>query len=221
MARQGPFSPEWAAYIHTGFLGWVNAVIESRPEVHEACRALAGRRLCFVADPIGIETRTLQAFTAFEADGLLGSLSLDASLNHEPEVIIHLGPGFFVDAVSTGLAQLAAPFLPFGTADQGTSAAGPSLKGVRIEGDAALAQKLMPLIESLKNQRPEPPALLRFLTPKPQPASHDPEALPFVSKVELRQQVSQLRSLRESLDRLEKRLKTLQTSRTNLFSITR
>lgn len=213
MARQGPFSPEWAAYSHAGFLGWVNAVIESRPEVHEACRALAGRRLCFVADPIGIETHTLQAFTAFEADGLLGSLSLDASLNHESEVTIHLGPGFFVDAASTGLAQLAASFLPFGTTDQGTSAAGPSLKGVRIEGDAALAQKLMPLIESLKNQLPEPPVLLRFLTPKPQPASQDPEALPFVSKVEMRQQVSQLRTLRESLDRLEKRLKTLQTSR--------
>lgn len=212
MARQGLFSPEWSAYSQAGFLGWVNVVIESRPEVHQACRALAGRRLCFVADPMGMETRTLQAFTAFEADGLLGTLSLDASLNHEPEVTIHLGPGFFVDAASTGLAQLAASFLPFGTQDQGTSAAGPSLKGVRIEGDAALAQKLMPLIESLKNQRPELPVFLRFLTPKPQPASQDPEALPFVSKVELRQQASQLRTLREGLDRLEKRLKTLQTS---------
>ncbi|MGA0101050.1 MAG: hypothetical protein ACO3V3_02070 [Burkholderiaceae bacterium] len=207
MARQGFFNPEWAAYGRSSFMGWVNSVIEARPELHEACRPLAGRRLCFVVDPIGLDANRLQIFTAFEADGLLHSLSLDASLHHEPEVTIHLGPGFFVEAASTGIAQFAASFLPFGVPAQDAQAAGPSLKGVRIEGDAALAQRLMPLIETLKSQQPELPHFLSFFKPRTTQASQDPEAMPFVSKVELRQQASRLRTLREGIDRLDKRLK--------------
>ena len=208
MARQGFFNPEWAAYGRSSFMGWVNSAIEARPELHEACRPLAGRRLCFVVDPIGLDANRLQIFTAFEADGLLHSLSLDASLHHEPEVTIHLGPGFFVEAASTGIAQLAASFLPFGVPAQDAQAAGPSLKGVRIEGDAALAQRLMPLIETLKSQQPELPHFLSFFfKPRTTQASQDPETMPFVSKVELRQQASRLRTLREGIDRLDKRLK--------------
>ena len=209
MARQGFFNPEWAAYGRSSFMGWVNSAIEARPELHEACRPLAGRRLCFVVDPIGLDANRLQIFTAFEADGLLHSLSLDASLHHEPEVTIHLGTGFFVEAASTGIAQFASSFLPFGVPAQDAQAAGPSLKGVRIEGDAALAQRLMPLIETLKSQQPELPHFLSFFfKPRTTQASQDPEAMPFVSKVELRQQASRLRTLREGIDRLDKRLKT-------------
>lgn len=207
MARQGFFNPEWAAYGRSSFMGWVNSVIEARPELYEACRPLAGRRLCFVVDPIGLDANRLQVFTAFEADGLLHSLSLDASLNHEPEVTIHLGPGFFVEAASTGIAQFAASFLPFGAPVHDAQAAGPSLKGVRIEGDASIAQRLMPLIETLKSQQPELPGFLSFFKPKTKGALQDPEAMPFVSKVELRQQASRLRTLREGIDRLDKRLK--------------
>ena len=90
MAGQGLFSPQWLDYSRASFLGWVNSIIESRPELHEACQPLAGRRLCFVVDPVGLEANRLQAFTAFESDGLLRALSLDASLNHEPEVTIYL-----------------------------------------------------------------------------------------------------------------------------------
>jgi hypothetical protein len=207
MARQGFFNPEWAAYGRSSFMGWVNSTIEARPELHEACQPLAGRRLCFVVDPIGLDANRLQVFTAFEADGLLHSLSLDASLNHEPEVTIHLGPGFFVEAASTSIAQFAASFLPFGAPVQDAQATGPSLKGVRIEGDAALAQRLMPLIETLKSQQPDLPGFLSLFKPKAMQASQDPEAMPFVSKVELRQQASRLRTLREGIDRLDKRLK--------------
>lgn len=200
-------SPEWTAYGQSGFLGWVNSLIESRPDLHQACQPLAGRRLCFVLDPLGLEASQLKVFTAFEADGLLGTFSLDALANPEPEVTIHLGPSFFVETASTGLAQFAASFLPTGGSEQAASTAGPSLKGVSIQGDAALAQKLMPLIQSLKDHAPQGPAFFRLLKPRFGQADQDPSTLPFVSKADLRQQAARLRTLREGIDRLSKRLK--------------
>lgn len=133
-----------------------------------------------------------------------------------PDVTLWITGAFFSNMAGQATASLwpqkktkdAAPAAgPFGAAAPSGPAA---LQGVRIEGDAALAQRLMPLLEVMRARlSPFQLAISRFpLVGAAQRAAHYAvyDAGILVRREELAAHAQSLRALRERIDRLEKRI---------------
>ena len=144
------------------------------------------------------------------------------SPNIPTDVTLGLSPAFF----STIAGQATAGLWPRSTSsasDEGQTAprsggstrpTGPAaLQGVRIEGDAAIAQRFMPLLEVMRARlSPFQLALARFpLVGLAQRAAHYAvyDAGILVRRAVLLAHSQAVRALRERLDRLEKRAKLI------------
>lgn len=186
LAGQGSFAP---AAVLTRLL---NFAIERDPLVHQACQGLAGRvlRLQLESSP----GRHLD--WCFAADGLLEAVSL-SSRQASQEAIEPVPPCLVLTLQPAALKSI------FSTEAHGVS-------GIRIEGDAALAERLGPLVAVLR----EKVSLWRLAL-----ASH-PIALAatetvldaatngrfVLTRAQVNDTAQRLRRLREGLDRLEQRL---------------
>lgn len=171
----------------------LNFAIESDPLIHEACKGIAGRvirlRLESVSDKF-VDWR-------FAADGLLEAVSLpqpagEGSVVNEPDLILTLQPAALKSVMSADSHRVS---------------------GIRIEGDAALAERLAPLVAVLK----EKVSLWRLALANHPIALAATEAVlgaaksgRFLLSREQADETSQrLRRLRESLDRADRRLRQL------------
>jgi ubiquinone biosynthesis protein UbiJ len=167
----------------------LNWAIERDESLHQVLRGLAGKRIRVLL-PAGAVLDW-----AIEADGLLQDLSLAGSESaaHSPHVVIQM---------NTGLS--------------GASASG-AARGVRIEGDASVAERLGPLLNLVKERvspwehfwNNSPAGLLAKQVADY--AMH--EARVVVSRDQADQHQAQLRQLRDAIDRLEKRIDQFERTR--------
>lgn len=216
-------------YGSQGFLAAVNFAIERDDELHDAMRGLAGKTLAFRLDIPGV-FNGLSFYGRFAADGLLedllaepgprpeSSFTAQPSLSHRSvpvaDVSLWLSSDFFSSTMSQTLQALRPTQDAPGSNDLGiggTAAMGPSaLRGIRIEGDAALAQRLVPLLDVLRS-RVTPLQLAISSSPLARMAQKAVHYLVYdagvlVTKPELADHAKSVRSLRERIDRLEKRV---------------
>jgi ubiquinone biosynthesis protein UbiJ len=175
----------------SNLLAALNWAIEKDEALHEALRGLAGKKIAVVL-PFGVRVNW-----ALEADGLLHELNLASAANHS----------------NTGNQQES---FASREPDVVITVAGKIAKGVRIEGAAAVVEKLAPLGKLVKERvspweqfwANSPPALAakqladyaiyeaNLVTSRQQAASH----------------LEALRELKNSLDRLEKRIERLENN---------
>ncbi len=169
----------------------INFAIERDVDLHDQLRGLAGRVIAMAFDlPGPLQGKTLRLTLA--ADGLLAESSVP---DVQPDVTLQITPDFFTGAVEQFFSPLPS---------------GPSLKGVRIQGDAAVAEQLGPLIAVIRS-RTSP--VVDAITSHPAAflakravdyAIHDAKLV--VTKTEFQSHVQDLRTLRDAIDRLEKKL---------------
>jgi ubiquinone biosynthesis protein UbiJ len=169
----------------SNLLSALNWAIEKDEELHEALRGLAGKKIVVIL-PFGVRVNW-----SVEADGLL----------HEIGVASSSTP---VDSAETNLVR---------DPDVVITLSGQGAKGVRIEGDAATVEKLAPLGKLLKDRvspweqfwANSPPALAA----KQMADYAIYEANWVVSRQQAAEHLEALRELKNSLDRLEKRVDRL------------
>ena len=200
----------------------INFAIERDQDLHDHLKALAGKTIELVFDlqgPLQGKRVRLQ----IEADGLLHEPSIQqssavapaqssqapqvADQDGEANVTLQIGGEFFVGA----LEQVVAGGLGSG------AAAGPGMKGIRIQGDAAVAEKLGPLIAVIRSKTApvfdaatsHPLAFVakRFVDY----AIHDAKLV--VTKQDFQAHTQDVRSLRDATDRLEKKIQALEQAR--------
>ena len=206
----------------------INFAIERDQDLHDHLKPLAGKTIELVFDIQGpLQGRRIRL--TLEADGLLhepttgtsgsttsqsmSSVVADAkatasSLSEEPsaaDVTLQIGSEFFVgaleQAVSGGLG----------------ASAGPGMKGIRIQGDAAVAEKLGPLIAVIRAKTsPVVDAVtshpLAFMAKRlVDYAIHDAKLV--VTKQDFQAHAQELRGLRDAADRLEKKIQILEQAR--------
>ena len=207
----------------------INFAIERDEDLHDHLKPLAGKTIELVFDLQGpLQGKRLRL--QIEADGLLrepsasaqssqvtvSSAQLAAQANQsseakqEADVTLQVGSEFFVgaleQAVSGGLG----------------ATAGPGMKGIRIQGDAAVAEKLGPLIAVIRAKTsPVVDAVtshpLAFMAKRlVDYAIHDAKLV--VTKQDFQDHTQQLRSLRDATDRLEKKIQALEQSRAETSS---
>ena len=206
----------------------INFAIERDQDLHDHLKPLAGKTIELVFDIQGpLQGRRIRL--TLEADGLLhepttgtsgsttpqsmSSVVADAkatvsSLSEEPsaaDVTLQIGSEFFVgaleQAVSGGLG----------------ASAGPGMRGIRIQGDAAVAEKLGPLIAVIRAKTsPVVDAVtshpLAFMAKRlVDYAIHDAKLV--VTKQDFQAHAQDLRGLRDAADRLEKKIQILEQAR--------
>ena len=130
-----------------------------------------------------------------------------------PDVTLWLTGAFFSNMAGQATASLWPQEAKTNKTASATPSSGPAaLQGVRIEGDAALAQRLMPLLEVMRARlSPFQLAIARFpLVGAAQRAAQYAvyDAGILVRREELAAHAQSLRALRERIDRLEKRVRT-------------
>jgi len=161
----------------------LNCAIEADPDLHAHMKSLAGKRLelRFPAIPSG----EFSVHWSLAADGLLHDLSAGVSrASVEPvDVSLVLTPAFF---------------------------SGAGMRGVRIEGDASVAEQLSPLMALMKS-RVAPLQQAFEASPLPdivkRAASYvSDEAQLVVNASQMAAHQQELRELRNAIDRFEKRL---------------
>ena len=199
----------------------INFAIERDEDLHDHLKPIAGKTIELVFDlqgPLQGKRVRLQ----IEADGLLHEPSVKqpsavapaqssqvpqvADEEGEANVTLQIGSEFFVGA----LEQVVAGGL-------GSAAAGPGMKGIRIQGDAAVAEKLGPLIAVIRSKTApvfdaatsHPLAFVakRFVDY----AIHDAKLV--VTKQDFQAHAQELRGLRDAADRLEKKIQILEQAR--------
>lgn len=176
----------------------LNFAIERDEALHEQLKGLAGRRVAvrFMV-PGPWDGQTLE--WVFAADGLLESVARARSaegLAVAPDVTLGLTSEFFGSAITQVVSGRPTPASSF--------------KGVRIEGDAAVAEQLGPLLAVFK-ERLDPVRLLIARSPA---ASMAKQAIDYaihdagwvLTREEFEPHTKAVRSLRDAIDRLEKRL---------------
>ncbi|MFZ9997605.1 MAG: hypothetical protein ACO3FG_07315 [Burkholderiaceae bacterium] len=207
----------------------INFAIERDQDLHDHLKPLAGKTIELVFDLQGpLQGKRLRL--QIEADGLLREPSGSAQSSQvtvssgqtpaqanqsseaklEADVTLQVGGEFFVgafeQAVSGGLG----------------ATAGPGMKGIRIQGDAAVAEKLGPLISVI---RAKTSPVFDAVTSHPLAfmakrlvdyAIHDAKLV--VTKQDFQDHTQQLRSLRDAADRLEKKIQALEQSRAETSS---
>lgn len=177
----------------SNLLAALNWAIEKDEALHEALRGLAGKTITVVL-PFGVRVNW-----ALEADGLLHELNFASTANlpntntsHSQESLSSREP----DVLITVTGQIA--------------------KGVRIEGAAAVVEKLAPLGKLLKDR----------ISPWEQFWANSPPALAakqladyaiyeanlVASRQRAASHLEALRELKNSLDRLEKRIERLENN---------
>jgi ubiquinone biosynthesis protein UbiJ len=200
----------------------INFAIERDEDLHDHLKPLAGKTIELVFDlqgPLQGKRVRLQ----IEADGLLhepsakhvppaasvpsSQLPQSSDEDGEANVTLQIGSEFFVGALEQAVA---------GGLGSG-AAAGPGMKGIRIQGDAAVAEKLGPLIAVIRSKTApvfdavtsHPLAFLakRFVDY----AIHDAKLV--VTKQDFQAHAQDLRSLRDAADRLEKKIQALEQAR--------
>jgi ubiquinone biosynthesis protein UbiJ len=197
----------------------INFAIERDEDLHDHLKPLAGKTIELVFDlqgPLQGKRVRLQ----IEADGLLHEPSAkhassaaslpstqSADEDREANVTLQIGSEFFVGA----LEQVVAGGLGSG------AAAGPGMKGIRIQGDAAVAEKLGPLIAVIRSKTApvfdaatsHPLAFMakRFVDY----AIHDAKLV--VTRQDFQSHTQDLRTLRDAADRLEKKIQALEQAR--------
>jgi len=178
-------------------LAALNFAIEHDRALHDHLRGLAGRRMTVEFDgfaPLKVPSVSAQ----FALDGLLEAVRLDSP--EAADVRLTLSPAFFLATAEQLLSGQAAAV---------------SLKGLRIEGDAEVAQQLVPLIQLMRSR----------LSPFGQAASqswpvqaaqraahfavHETDVLATRPMVEAQQQA--LQALRDRIARFEKRLQAFES----------
>jgi hypothetical protein len=206
----------------------INFAIERDQDLHDHLKPLAGKTIELVFDIQGpLQGRRIRL--TLEADGLLhepttgvsgattsqptssvvaSANATASSLSEEPsaaDVTLQIGSEFFVgaleQAVSGGLG----------------ASAGPGMKGIRIQGDAAVAEKLGPLIAVIRAKTsPVVDAVtshpLAFMAKRlVDYAIHDAKLV--VTKQDFQAHAQELRGLRDAADRLEKKIQILEQAR--------
>lgn len=181
----------------------LNFAIERDRALHDQLRRLAGRVLSVQFE--GFEPLSIPRVSAeFAADGLLHALG--PSGQGEPDVRLTLTPAFF-------LASMEQWFSGAGT--------GPSLKGLRIEGDLEVAQQLTPLIQLMRTrlsplgQAASQSWPVKAAQQAAQKAAHFAihEAGVLATRPMLDEQQQALQALRDRLARFEKRLQSAEATR--------
>ncbi len=205
----------------------MNFAIERDEDLHEHLKPLAGKTIELVFDLQGpLQGRRIRL--RLEADGLLhepsanepsasapsaaiASAPLSVGQSSQPadgvpqaDVTLLVGSEFFVGALEQAVSG-------------GLGTAGPGMKGIRIQGDAAVAEKLGPLISVI---RAKTAPVFDAVTSHPLAfmakrlvdyAIHDAKLV--VTKQEFQDHTQQLRSLRDAADRLDKKIQALEQSR--------
>jgi ubiquinone biosynthesis protein UbiJ len=201
----------------------INFAIERDEDLHDHLKPLAGRTIELVFDLQG-PLQGKRLCLHLEADGLLheplsapqstpasSTPSASAAGVAEPppaaDVTLQIGSEFFVGALEQAVA---------GGLGSG-AAAGPGMKGIRIQGDAAVAEKLGPLISVIRSKTApvfdaatsHPLAFMakRFVDY----AIYDAKLV--VTKQDFQAHTQDLRSLRDATDRLEKKIQALEQAR--------
>ena len=218
------------SYGAEGVLAAINFSIERDEELHRAMQGLAGKTIAFRLDMPGVFDG-LTFIGSFAKDGLLHELAAEPGPRQQaagsrapppaparpqstasPDVTLWLTSAFFGHAAREAAASLW-PLNKTGASAETTAGkpSGPArLQGMRIEGDAALAQSLVPLLEVLAD-RVSPLQMLIAQSPVTrlaQKAVHYAvyDAGILVTRPEVTAHAQSLRALRERIDRLEKRL---------------
>ncbi|MFZ9176306.1 MAG: hypothetical protein ACO22J_01005, partial [Burkholderiaceae bacterium] len=202
----------------------MNFAIERDEDLHEHLKPLAGKTIELVFDLQGpLQGRRIRL--RLEADGLLhepsanepsasapsaaiaaappsvGQSSQPADDEPQADVTLLVGSEFFVGALEQAVSG-------------GLGTAGPGMKGIRIQGDAAVAEKLGPLISVI---RAKTAPVFDAVTSHPLAfmakrlvdyAIHDAKLV--VTKQEFQDHTQQLRSLRDAADRLDKKIQALE-----------
>ncbi|MFZ9141041.1 MAG: hypothetical protein ACO21C_06195 [Burkholderiaceae bacterium] len=210
----------------------MNFAIERDEDLHEHLKPLAGKTIELVFDLQGpLQGRRIRL--RLEADGLLhepsanepsasapsaaiaaappsvGQSSQPADDEPQADVTLLVGSEFFVGALEQAVSG-------------GLGTAGPGMKGIRIQGDAAVAEKLGPLISVI---RAKTAPVFDAVTSHPLAfmakrlvdyAIHDAKLV--VTKQEFQDHTQQLRSLRDAADRLDKKIQALEQSRNDARS---
>lgn len=218
------------SYGAQGVLSAINFSIERDTALHHAMRGLAGKTLAFRLDlPGAFDGLTFVA--GFAEDGLLHEMqalpgpradhknatppepAASVASQTKSDVTLCITSAFFANAAQQAIASFVPAKKDSRSDDQQykPTGSGPAaMQGIRIEGDAALAQKLLPLVEVLAD-RVSPLQLLVARSPVAQLAQkavhyavYDAEIL--VTRPELTAHAQSVRALRERIDRLEKRL---------------
>lgn len=217
------------SYGAQGVLAAINFSIERDTALHQAMRGLSGKTLAFRLDlPGALDGLTFVA--GFADDGLLHEMQAvpgprsdrkeavpqDPAAASAPQtksdVTLCITSAFFANAAQQAFSRIIPTEEARGDGRQHKPAgSGPAaMQGIRIEGDAALAQKLLPLVEVLA-ERVSPLQLLVARSPVAQLAQKAVhyavyEAEVLVTRPELTAHAQSVRALRERIDRLEKRL---------------
>jgi ubiquinone biosynthesis protein UbiJ len=215
------------AYGAQGVLAAINFSIERDDDLHAAMRGLAGKTLAFRLDMPGV-LDGLSFYGSFAQDGLLEAVRAEPgpaapsqatpSQTVPPDVTLWLTGAFFSNMAGQATASLwpqantKETDRAAGRLGAASSPSGPAaLQGVRIEGDAALAQRLMPLLEVMRDRlSPFQLAIARFpLVGAAQRAAQYVvyDAGILLRREELTAHAQALRALRERIDRLEKRVR--------------
>ena len=205
----------------------INFAIERDEDLHDHLKPLAGKTIELVFDLQGpLQGRRIRL--RLEADGLLHEPSASEPFVSEPsaaitaappslgqssqpadgepqaDVTLLVGSEFFVGALEQAVSG-------------GLGTAGPGMKGIRIQGDAAVAEKLAPLISII---RAKTAPVFDAVTSHPLAfmakrlvdyAIHDAKLV--VTKQDFQDHTQQLRSLRDAADRLDKKIQALEQSR--------
>ncbi|MGA0882613.1 MAG: hypothetical protein ACO3QP_07365 [Burkholderiaceae bacterium] len=179
-------------------LAALNFAIERDRALHDQLRSLAGCHIVVAFE--GFSPLAIPALSArFAPDGLLEAVTTDASA--PIDVRLTLTPAFFLASMEQFFSK---------------ASAGPSMKGVRIEGDAEIAQKLTPLI-ALMRARISP---LGQAVQKSWPAqaaqkvAHHAiyETDVLVSRAQVDSHQQDLQALRDRIARFEKRLQSVEAT---------
>jgi ubiquinone biosynthesis protein UbiJ len=181
----------------------LNFAIERDRALHDQLRGLASRIIAVHFD--GFEPLRLPSLSAaFAPDGLLEALG--TRTEQTPDIQLTLTPAFFLSSAEQFFSG---------------ASTGPSMKGLRIEGDAEVAQQLTPLIELMRSR----------LSPLGQAASQSwpaqmaqtaaqkaanyaiHEAGVLATRPMLHAQQRQIQALRDRVARFEKRLQSVEATR--------
>ncbi len=231
------------SYSGQGVLAAINFSIERDDALHEAMRGLAGKTIAFRLDIPGVfdgltcrgsfakdgllqdvfaqpgpRTPLTKGSLSDDQDSAEGPMAESSSCSSSAppaDVTLWLTSGFFGHAAR----QAAASFWPSseatksGVAPESRPSGLTSMHGVRIEGDAALAQRLVPLLEVMAD-RVSPLQLLIARSPVAQIAQKAVnyavyESGVLITKKDMAAHSQSLRALRERIDRFEKKLALL------------
>ena len=211
----------------------INFAIERDQDLHDHLKPLAGKTIELVFDIQGpLQGRRIRL--TLEADGLLHEPTTGTSGSTTPQSMSSVVANANANANATATAsplseepaadvtlQIGSEFF-VGALEQAVSgglgaSAGPGMKGIRIQGDAAVAEKLGPLIAVIRAKTsPVVDAVtshpLAFMAKRlVDYAIHDAKLV--VTKQDFQAHAQELRGLRDAADRLEKKIQMLEQAR--------